>query len=272
MEQSVLSSGAVSRSELSVSSEGSQGSPAESSRPPVREAAWLDLGLVEYERCHRLQLRLHAARVTSAVPDTAIVLEHLPCLTLGRFCQGEHVLAKPEELSAAGIRLHHTERGGDVTYHGPGQLVLYTIFDLAGYGKDVHAHARRLEQVLIDALATFGVEAVRRPEYPGVWTEQGKIGAIGFAVKRWVTLHGVSLNVSPDLSHFGFIVPCGLHGERVTSLKEILGGEVEMELVKREVKRSFAKVFGVRLIDWDRKSLEEELGRTLLKSGFCGET
>jgi lipoyl(octanoyl) transferase len=227
----------------------------EQSAPPSRSAAWLDLGTEEYDRAFAIQTRLHALRLAGAIPDTAVVLEHTPCITFGRSAQREHIIATAQELAAGGITVHTTDRGGDVTYHGPGQMVLYAIVDLNCYGKDVHAHARRLEQVLIDVLASFGVEAGRKAEYPGVWTDEGKIGAIGIKVKRWVTLHGVSLNVCPDMSHFGLIVPCGLGDREVTSLSRLLGRRVEVAEVKPRLRVAFERVFGVKLADNERREL-----------------
>ncbi len=224
---------------------------ASSSRP----AAWLDLGTEEYDRAFAIQTRLHALRLAGEIPDTAVVLEHTPCITFGRAAHREHILATSRELEHLGVTVHPTDRGGDVTYHGPGQVVLYAFVDLTRYGKDVHAHARRLEQVVIDVLASYGVEPGRRAEYPGVWTEQGKIGAMGIKVKRWVTLHGISLNVSPDMSHFALIVPCGLSDQEVTSLTRLLGRPVEVAEVKARLRSAFERVFGVRLADVERASL-----------------
>jgi lipoate-protein ligase B len=178
-----------------------------------------------------------------------LVGEHPACITVGRAGHRESILASEAKLQAAGIAVHPTDRGGDVTYHGPGQLVVYPIVALDGYGRDVHAHARRLEQVLIDTLASFGVEGERRKEYPGVWTVQGKIGALGLRVHRWVTMHGISLNVSPDMSHFSLIVPCGLKAEAVTSLERLLGHDIEMALVKTTLREAFGRVFGVSLLE-----------------------
>jgi lipoyl(octanoyl) transferase len=223
---------------------------------PTRRAAWLDLGVCEYERAHELQLRLHARRLAGSIADVAIVLEHTPCITYGRAAHAaENILAGEERLSSAGVAVCATDRGGDVTYHGPGQLILYAIVDLAAYGKDVHAHSRRLEQVLIDALASFGVEATRKKEYPGVWTGRGKIGAIGLRVSRWVTLHGISFNVSPDMSHFSLIVPCGIRDHRVTSLAELLGHSIGVAEVKPRVRESFERVFEVSLDDVSAEEL-----------------
>ncbi len=219
-----------------------------------RVADWLDLGVEEYARAYELQTRLHDLREAGGVPDTVLVVEHTPCITVGRAGRRESILAGEEELRRAGVDVHRSDRGGDVTYHGPGQLVLYPIMDLREYGKDVHAHARRLEQVLIDTLASFGVEATRQKEYPGVWTAQGKIGAIGLRVSRWVTLHGVSLNVSPDMSHFTLIVPCGIRDQGVTSLTQVLGRPVDTEEVKARLWLAFEGVFAVRLREVSRSS------------------
>ncbi|MBN1321514.1 MAG: lipoyl(octanoyl) transferase LipB [Thermoleophilia bacterium] len=212
-----------------------------------REAAWLDLGVEEYTRTYDIQLRLHSLRLTGEILDTFVLVEHPACVTMGKASRPEHVLASPEELSAAGIALYRTDRGGDVTYHGPGQLVLYPIIDLSGYDRDVHAHARRLEQVVIDTAAAFGVAATRKAEHPGVWTAAGKVGAIGLRVKRWVTLHGVSLNVSPDMSHFSYIVPCGIADHGVTSLAQVLERDVDRQEAKSAMREAVARAFDVSL-------------------------
>ncbi len=180
----------------------------------------------------------------------ALALEHTPCITYGRAAHSaENIVASEELLGQAGIAVYPTDRGGDVTYHGPGQLIVYAIVDLARYGKDVHAHSWRMEQVLIDTLAALGVGAYRRKEYPGVWTDEGKIGAIGLRVSRWVTLHGVSLNVSPHMAHFSLIVPCGIKEHGVTSIAQLLGRRVEMAETKALARASFERVFQVALDD-----------------------
>lgn len=216
---------------------------------PSHQAAWLDLGVEEYACAYEVQLGLHALRLSGEIPDTAVAVEHPACITVGRGSRPEHILAGREELRAAGIAIHATDRGGGVSYHGPGQLVLYPIIDLHGYGRDVHAYARRLEQVLIDTAAVFGVAATRRRGYPGVWTTQGKIGAMGLRVKRWVAFHGVSFNVSPEMSHFSYIVPCGIRDEGVTSLAEMLGCRVDTGEAKIAMRKAFARAFDVCLTD-----------------------
>ena len=221
----------------------------------ARRVAWLDLGVEEYGHAYDLQLRLHALRLAGQIPDVVVALEHKPCITFGRAAETGNIVATEEQLQAAGVAVYPTDRGGDVTYHGPGQLVLYPIIDLTAYGKDVHAHARRLEQVLIDTLQSFGVQATRKKEYPGVWTDRGKIGAIGIRVSRWVTLHGVSLNVMPDMSHFSLIVPCGIREHGVVSLSDLLGSPVEMVTVKARARAAFEQVFQVRLAETSPEGL-----------------
>ncbi len=235
--------------------------PARAVVPETGRALWLDLGLCDYAEAHQLQLRLHARRLAGEIADVAIALEHTPCITYGRAAHAaENIVAGDETLERAGVKVCATDRGGDVTYHGPGQLILYAIVGLERYGKDVHAHSRRLEQVLIESLAGLGIEAYRRKEYPGVWTDQGKIGAIGIRVSRWVTLHGVSLNVSPDMSHFGLIVPCGIREHGVASVAQLLGRPVAVTEMKAQVRASFERVFQVVLEDvsLDRLSRSRE--------------
>lgn len=230
-----------------------------------REALWLDLGRAEFEPTHRLQLELAERRRAGDIPDVAMVVEHEPCVTLGRTARAEHVLADPEGLESAGVVLHRVDRGGDVTYHGWGQLVCYAIVDLSAYGRDVHAHARRLEEVMIRTVVSFGVSAHRDPAYPGVWCSQGKLGAIGFGVRRWVTTHGASLNVSPYMPHYDLIVPCGIHGRQVTSLEGVTGQTIGLDSVRRELKRAYGAVFGTRLttLQEDGTGLLEGLGSVL---------
>lgn len=224
----------------------------------ARESCWLDLGTVTFEAAHRLQKELAARRRAGEISDVAMVVEHEPCVTLGHRAKAEHLLVGVEGLAAAGIEVHEVDRGGDVTYHGWGQLVLYAIVDLTGYGRDVHAHARRLEEVMIRTAASFGVHAHRDTEFPGVWCLQGKLGAIGFGVRRWVTMHGASLNVSPHMPHYDLIVPCGIRGRPVTSLELAAGRRVEMERARLELRRAFGAVFETKLRDAGREvSIEE---------------
>ena len=188
-------------------------------------------------------------RRNGTTPDAIIVVEHSACLTVGRGGTGDDVLTDRAALARQGIAVHETDRGGAVTYHGPGQLVCYPILDLTRHGRDVHLHARRLEEVMLRTASVCGVAAWRRPGYPGVWTARGKLGSLGVAVRRWVTLHGFALNVCPDLDHFAHIVPCGLPGVPVTSLARCLDREVSLAAVRDVVRTACSDVFGLDLSD-----------------------
>ena len=178
---------------------------------------------VPYAEALGLQEALVTRRQADEIRDTLLVLEHSPVITLGIRAKQEHLLLTPETLARKGIELHNTPRGGDVTYHAPGQLILYPIMKLAGPEADAHAFVEKLEEVAIRTLAGFSVTAYRRKGKTGVWTDAGKIAAIGIRFKKWVSSHGMSLNVTVGLEGFEAIIPCGLHGEKVTSLKAILG-------------------------------------------------
>lgn len=225
-------------------------------RAPRRgRGLWVDLGREGYLSTLRLQEELRALRQDGAIPDTFLVVEHPPCLTIGRGGSAANILAGEDVLARAGIAVYVADRGGDVTYHGPGQLVCYPIVDLTGYGRDLHAHARRLEGVMMEAAASFGVASWRTPGSPGVWTARGKVGAIGVAVRRWVTTHGAALNACPDMKAFSLIVPCGLRGMTVTSLAEIKGHAVDLALVRAAMRASCEEVFGLPLTDTRRREL-----------------
>jgi len=178
---------------------------------------------VAYRDGLAVQEALHAQRVADRIPDTVLVLEHAPVVTLGNRGRETHLVTGREALRRKGVDLVHASRGGDVTYHGPGQLVAYPILRLGGREADAHGYLYNLEEAAVRTVASFGVQAWRREGMNGAWTEQGKIAAIGFRLKRWVTMHGMSLNVCPDLAGFLDIVPCGLVGESVASLQTLLG-------------------------------------------------
>jgi lipoyl(octanoyl) transferase len=188
------------------------------------EEAWLvHLGLIPYDEALDLQLAAVHARAEDRIPDTLLLLEHPAVITLGRGADPANVLASPEELARREIALRETGRGGDVTLHAPGQLVGYPIVDLRARGRDVHRYLRDLEELLIQALAGWGIPAGRVPGLTGVWAGNDKVAAIGVGVKRWTTYHGFALNVSVDLTLFETIVPCGLTGRGVTSVARLLG-------------------------------------------------
>ncbi len=215
----------------------------------------LELGLEEYDTALRLQHSLNAARRQGIIPDTVIFLEHHPCFTVGRKGGFEHILADDEQLNQQGIAVYETDRGGDVTYHGPGQLICYPIIDLNDYGCDVHAYARRLEEVIIRTLKHYGITAGRKPGYPGVWVGSAKIAQEGIGVQNWVTMHGVSLNVCPKMQHFSLIIPCGIPNYGVTSMEQLLDHPVDIAAVRQEMRRQFSEVFDLLLEDVDPEDL-----------------
>ena len=203
------------------------------------------LGRVAYQEGLELQRERGELRREGAIPETLILLEHPHVITLGTGSDPQHVLAGPEARAEKGIELFETGRGGDVTYHGPGQLVGYPILDLKPDRRDLHRYLRDLEDVLIRCVGVFGVQARRVGGLTGVWTETGKIAAIGVRVSSgWITSHGFALNVHTDLSYFGTIVPCGIADREVTSLSRELGRSVSMEDVRAPLVRAFREVFG----------------------------
>ena len=210
-------------------------------------AGWLvECGRLPYGDAWALQRALLAARQADQIADTLLLLEHPPVITIGRAGHAANILIPREALTARGFEVFEIERGGDVTYHGPGQLLGYPILNLRALDEDVVRFVRLLEATLIRVLETFGIEAARRRGYPGVWVGEAKIAAIGVAVKRKVTMHGFALNVDPDLGHFALINPCGL-GKPVTSMARLLGRHVELAEVHPAVRRAFAEVFQVDL-------------------------
>jgi len=210
-------------------------------------AGWLvECGRLPYGDAWALQRALLAARQADQIADTLLLLEHPPVITIGRAGHAANILIPREALAARGVEVFEIERGGDVTYHGPGQLLGYPILNLRALDEDVVRFVRLLEATLIRVLETFGIEAARRRGYPGVWVGEAKIAAIGVAVKRKVTMHGFALNVDPDLGHFALINPCGL-GKPVTSMARLLGRHVELAEVHPAVRRAFAEVFQVDL-------------------------
>lgn len=203
-------------------------------------------GRMAYASAWELQRRL-ADDLRNGGPECLVLLEHPPTYTLGARARDEHLLAPEAALRAMGADVYRVDRGGDVTYHGPGQLVGYPILDLRSRGLGPAAYVRLLEETLIEALATYGVAAARREGYPGVWVEGAKIAAIGVRISKGVSLHGFALNVNTDLSYFERIVPCGLPGVVVTSLQRVLGRAVDLDDVADRVEDSFRRRFA-----WER--------------------
>jgi lipoate-protein ligase B len=198
-----------------------------------------ELGLVAYGDALALQRRLAEERIAGHIPDTLLLLEHPPVVTLGRGWKDTSLPLAPEALRRRGIEVHEIERGGDVTYHGPGQLVGYPIFDLQRHRPDLHWYLRRLEETLIVALSALGIPAERHPGKTGVWTRGRKIASIGIHVRQWVTWHGFALNVTTDLTPFDLIVPCGIPDVVMTSVSKELadqGRRTEEERLNERVR------------------------------------
>jgi lipoate-protein ligase B len=201
-------------------------------------------GLVPYREAWNLQRDLVARRAAGEIPDTLLLLAHPPVITLGRGGHLDHLVASRDVLASRGVEFVETDRGGDITFHGPGQIVGYGIVDLAARGRDLHRYLRDIEEMLIRTLGELGIRAGRAPGLTGVWVGDAKIGAIGIRVSRWVAHHGFALNVDTDLSFFDLIVPCGIPDRRVTSMRALLGRPVERAIVEDALSRAFAEIFG----------------------------
>ena len=213
-----------------------------------------DLGVVEYSKSLQLQNNLVSARLASEIPDVMLLLQHVPVLTVGASRKVEDIIVSRDLLDNEEISVFYTDRGGNVTYHGPGQLVGYLIFDLKTKGKDVHRFVHNIEEVIIRTLDAFSISAYVDPQYPGVWVGQSKICALGVRVAHWVTKHGFALNVNTDLRAFDFIIPCGITDRQVTSMSQLLGHDVALEDVTSCVLEQCAAVFNM---DVKQESVEE---------------
>ncbi len=211
----------------------------------MRSCELHDLGRIDYGQAFDLQRALVEKRKKGLVPDQLLLVEHPHVITLGRNGKMQNLLAGEEALRRAGISFFPTDRGGDITYHGPGQLVGYPIFDLREWKRDVVAYVRAIEQVLIDTLADFGIEGGREAGMTGVWVRGKKIAAIGVHISRWVTSHGFALNVTTDLRYFQYIVPCGLT-KPVASMADY-GVRTGLPQVSEAVARHFGRVFDCEL-------------------------
>jgi len=209
----------------------------------ISEGNLLNLGLREYVEVWDLQRKLIDLRARKIIPDTLILVQHPHVFTVGKAVPGD----TPTQIS--GIPVFRIERGGQWTYHGPGQLVGYPILDLDIRQRNIHGFLRKIEETIILALARFGFSAERRQGQTGVWVQKKKITSIGAAIRNWTTFHGFALNVNTDLSYFGLIEPCGMPSSTMTSMKALLGQEIDFDLVKKEVRRNFESVFQLQLAE-----------------------
>jgi lipoate-protein ligase B len=213
------------------------------SSAPKGSIETVDWGRTEYENAFERQKTLVNLRRSNQVPDTLVFTEHAPVYTIGlRKGADQHLIWSEAQLKSQGITVIHSNRGGDITYHGPGQIVGYPILSLQER-RDLHAYLRDLEEVVIRTLSTFGLQTARRKDKTGIWLGERKICAIGVAVRSWVTYHGFALNVSPDMNHFSGIVPCGITDGTVTSMQAELGGTIDLDVVKARLAVEFQKVF-----------------------------
>jgi lipoyl(octanoyl) transferase len=225
----------------------------------------VDLGLIGFADAFALQKGLVAARKADAIGDVLLLCEHPHVITLGRNGSREHLLASERVLRQKGVEFHSTNRGGDITYHGPGQIVGYPVLNLSTIRRDVVWYVRMLEEVMIRTCGDFGVTARRESGKTGVWIplesnrETEKVGAIGVHISRWVTSHGFAFNVSTDLRFFDLIVPCGIAGRAATSLEKVLGRRADRSEVAPKLSKHFGDVFGLEMKAASREGLLESL-------------
>jgi lipoyl(octanoyl) transferase len=226
----------------------------------------IDLGLIDYPEALALQESLWQLRSKGRIDDTLLLLEHPPVLTMGRRGNPAHILLSRPDLDRIGVKIYEVNRGGDVTYHGPGQIVGYPIMDLNGHGRDIKAFVRKLEDVFILLLEREYAISARSDSktYTGVWVGDQKITAIGIALQQWITMHGFAFNVNTRLEHFRWIVPCGISDKGVTSLERLTGKTQDILTLKRQLTAYFAAVFGLEMVGITRTELESRLRRGAL--------
>jgi lipoyl(octanoyl) transferase len=204
------------------------------------------LGKIEYDEAFKLQQEIVKLRQENKIADTLLLLEHFPVITVGRSGDNDNIIVSEEFLKDNNVNLHYVNRGGDVTYHGPGQIVGYPIIDLNNHGKDLKLYVHKIEEVIITLLKEeFSIHAYTKDmKYTGVWVDDNKITAIGVLMKRWVTMHGFAFNVNTNLDHFKWIIPCGIQDKGVVSLKSLLGNELDLNIMNDLVVKYFSDVFG----------------------------
>jgi lipoate-protein ligase B len=209
----------------------------------------IDKGLTKYDKCWAFQKKLVDLRYKNKIPDCLILTEHEPVITIGRGTDKKNLLVTPNELKARNIDLAEIERGGDITFHGLEQVILYPIINLTNHGRDVHLFLRKLEDVVIASLKEMGLEGSRKEALTGVWVDNAKVAAIGVGVSHWITYHGLALNVNVDLDYFNLIIPCGIADYEVGSITGILGKTVDMEYAGNILVDKFAEIFGYEIED-----------------------
>jgi len=225
----------------------------------------INTGLADYKTVWDLQKKIHLYKQKNKYDDVILTVEHPPVYTLGKTGDRNHILISDKEMKARNISYYEIDRGGDITFHGPGQLVVYPIFDLNNYYKDTHRFLRDLEEVVIRTLKEYGIVSSRDEDYTGVWVNDEKICAIGIKVSRWITMHGLAFNINNDLTYFDKIIPCGIFHKGVTSMKQQLRKETAFNEVTGKVLKNFKNVFNINEIV---NITTEELFQPNLKLGF----
>ena len=220
----------------------------------INTCVYIYLDQVDYHPVWDLQKKLSEARRLNEIPNALLLLQHPPIITIGKSGTDANLLVESEYLTKHGVELTKTDRGGDITYHGPGQLVGYPILDLAELKKDIFWYLRQIEQVIINTLQQFNIEATRNKNYTGVWVNAEKIAAIGVKVSRWITSHGFAFNINPNLEHFELIIPCGIQNKSVTSLVKIVDKAITVEDVLPTLVDQFAAVFQVRMMPFNHST------------------
>ncbi|MCF6270597.1 MAG: lipoyl(octanoyl) transferase LipB [Melioribacteraceae bacterium] len=214
-----------------------------------KKLIYSDLGLIDYQKAWDLQHNLFEKRLSNKIDDTLLLLEHPHTYTFGKSSDKSNLLFDDTELERRNISLYDIDRGGDITYHGPGQIVGYAILDLNKWEKDTHKYLRTLEEVIIQTLSEFGIEAARDENHTGVWVKDKKICAIGIKVSRWISMHGFALNVNTDIDYFNGIIPCGIEDKGVASIKNELKMNININLIKNSLINNFSKIFRYNKIE-----------------------
>jgi len=220
----------------------------------IRKIVYCDLGLIDYKEAWDLQKSVHQLRAENRIDDVFFLLEHPHTYTLGKTADKENLVGSEKYLSDNKISVYDIDRGGDITYHGPGQIVAYPIINLTNWQQDTHKYLRALEELIINVCSEYGLNSGRVEKYTGVWIDDRKICAIGIKVSRWITMHGFAFNVNTDLKLFNGIIPCGISDKDVTSLNRELKKELNVSEVKERILHHFSKIFSYDQIEFISKS------------------
>lgn len=219
----------------------------------------INLQKTDFAECWEIQKQIFHLREKNEIDDVLLFTEHENVYTLGKSADENHLLATEFELKEKNIKTYSIDRGGDITFHGIGQIVVYPIIKLSNYYEDIHRYLREIEETIILTLSDFGIKSKRNDGYTGVWVNDEKIAAIGVKVSKWVTMHGVALNVNTDLNYFDRIIPCGIFHQGVTSMEKILGKQISLSEVEKAIQKNFCKIFKTEPIETSFSSLHEKL-------------